>query len=60
MVKNLAANAGDARVAGLIPGLGRCPGVGNGTLLQYSCLEIPWTEKPRGLQSMGLQTVGNN
>ena len=27
------------RVGGLIPGLGRSPGVGNGNLLQYSCLE---------------------
>ena len=33
------ANAGDPRDAGLIPGLGRCPGGGNGNLLQYSCLE---------------------
>ena len=24
---------------GLIPGLGRSAGIGNGTLLQYSCLE---------------------
>ena len=24
---------------GLIPGLGRSPGIGNGNLLQYSCLE---------------------
>ena len=24
---------------GLIPGLGRAPGVGNGTPFQYSCLE---------------------
>ena len=24
---------------GLIPGLGRCPGIGNGKPLQYSCLE---------------------
>ena len=24
---------------GSIPGLGRCPGGGNGCLLQYSCLE---------------------
>ena len=30
MVKNLPANAGDARDAGLIPGLGRSPGGGNG------------------------------
>ena len=35
MVKN-ACNAGDP---GLIPGLGRSSGVGNGYLLQYSCLE---------------------
>ena len=39
MVKNLPANAGDVREVGLIPGLGRSSGVGNGTLLQYSCLE---------------------
>ena len=26
---------------GLIPGLGRCPGEGNGYPLQYSCLENP-------------------
>ena len=36
---NLPANAGDARDVGLIPGLGRSPGGGNGNLLQYSCLE---------------------
>ena len=29
MVKNPAANAGDIRVAGLIPGSGRSPGGGN-------------------------------
>ena len=39
MVKNLLANAGDARDGGLIPGLGRPPGVGNGNPPQYSCLE---------------------
>ena len=32
-------NAGDTGNAGLIPGSGRCPGEGNGNLLQYSCLE---------------------
>ena len=37
MVKNLPANAGDTRAAGLIPGLGRSPRVGNGTPPQYSC-----------------------
>ena len=30
VVKNLPANAGDARDAGLIPGLRRFPGIGNG------------------------------
>ena len=39
VVKNLPANARDARDTGLIPGLGRPPGVGNGTPLQHSCLE---------------------
>ena len=41
MVKNLLANAGDVRDAGSIPGLGRSPGEGNGTPLQYSSLENP-------------------
>ena len=31
--------ANEQRDAGLIPGLGRSPGVVNGSLLQYSCLE---------------------
>ena len=39
MVKNPPANAGDIRDTGSIPGLGRSLGVGNGTPLQYSCLE---------------------
>ena len=37
--KELPVNAGDARSMGLIPGLGRSPGEGNGNPLQYSCLE---------------------
>ena len=39
MVKNMPANAGDERDAGLIPGLERSPGGGYGNPLQYSCLE---------------------
>ena len=39
MVKNLPVKAGDSGDMGLIPGLGRFPGVGNGHLLQYSCLK---------------------
>ena len=41
VVKNLPANAGDTRDAGLIPGLGRSPGIGNGNPLQHSCLGNP-------------------
>ena len=41
MVKNLPANAGDARDVGLSPGPGRSPGVGSGNPLQYSCLGNP-------------------
>ena len=45
VVKNLPANAGDIRDAGLIPGLSRSSGGGHGNPLQYSCLENP---KDRG------------
>ena len=38
VVKNLPANAGDSS---LIPGSGGSPGEGNGSSLQYSCLENP-------------------
>ena len=38
---SLLANAGDTRDAGSIPGLGRSPGGGNGSPLQYSCLGNP-------------------
>ena len=44
--KESACNAGDPAS---IPGLGRSPGEGNGSLLQYSCLQnsidrgAPWT-----------------
>ena len=37
-VKASACNVGDL---GLIPGLGRSPGEGNGNPLKYSCLENP-------------------
>ena len=39
MVKNPPAKAGDTRDVSLISGSGRSPGVENGNLLQYSCLE---------------------
>ena len=37
-VKNLPANAEDTSDLGSIPGLGKFPGVGNVTPLQYPCL----------------------
>ena len=40
-VKNLPANAGDARHTGLIPGSGRSPRGKNGNPLQYTCLKNP-------------------
>ena len=55
--KEPACNAGDP---GLIPGLGRSPGEGNGNPLQYSCLENPMD---RGawwaILSIRLQRVGH-
>ena len=39
VVKNLPANAGDAKDVGSIPGWGQSPAVGNGNSLQYYCLE---------------------
>ena len=46
-------NAGDP---GSIPGSGRSPGEGNGTL----AWKIPRTEEPDRLQSMGSQRVGHD
>ena len=54
VVKNPPTNAGGVD---LIPGSGRSSGEGNGSPLQYSCLENPWTEEPGGLQSIGLHRV---
>ena len=56
--KESACKAGDGRDTGLMPGLGRCCGGGNGnphsSILAW---KIPWTEEPGRLQSMGLQRV---
>ena len=35
-------------------------GEGDGTPLQYSCLEIPWTEEPGRLRFMGSLRVGHD
>ena len=39
-------SACNTRDQDLIPGSGRSPEEGNGTLLQYACLEITETEEP--------------
>ena len=54
-IKNPPANAGDATDVGLILGLRRPPGVGNGNSLQYSCLRNPMDRGASELQSMGLE-----
>ena len=41
LIKNPPANTGDTRDAVSIPGLGRSPGEGNGSPLQYPCLGNP-------------------
>ena len=68
VVKNAPANAGDITDAGLIPGLGRSPGEGNGNPLQYSCLENPidrgaWTVHRVtrvGLKRLSMHTISWN
>ena len=52
MVKNLPPNAGDA---GLIPRSGRSPGEEGATHSSILAWEIPQTEEPGGLQSIGSQ-----
>ena len=53
VVKIPAANAGDIKDMGLIPGLGRSPEGGHGNPLQYLAWRIPWTEEPGGLHPWG-------
>ena len=55
VIKNPPANAGD-RDAVSIPGSGRSPGVGNGNLLQYSCLE---NSMDRGVSLAGYSPWGH-
>ena len=45
-------SACNARDPGLIPGLGRSPGEGNGYPLRYSCLENSMTEEPGWLHGV--------
>ena len=54
VVKNLPANAGDARDTGSTPGLGWCPGGGHGNLHLYSCLDSPMDRGALWAKSIGL------
>ena len=57
-VKDPPANAGNLRDMGLTPGSGKSPRGGHGNpLLPW---EIPRTEEPGRLQSIGLQRVGRS
>ena len=60
VVKNLPANAGDARDSGSIPQLGRFPVVGNGKSLQYSFLENPMDGGTWWVIVQGLQIIGHD
>ena len=64
MVKNLPANAGDARDSGLITMLGRSNiGMLAEVMASHSSIlawRIPWTEEPGRLQSMGSPRVGHD
>ena len=57
VLKNPPANAGNARVAGLIPGLEDPLEEKMATYSTILSWKIPWIEEPGGLQSMGLQRV---
>ena len=60
VVKNLSADAEDPRDAGSIPGSRRSPGVGNGNLPQYSCLENYMDRGAWWATVHGLQRIGHN
>ena len=55
-VKSLPANVGTTEDM-IQSESGRSPGGQNGNPLQYSCLEIPWTEEPSRLLSLVSQRV---
>ena len=55
--KELAYDTGDQ---GLIPGLGRSPGEGNGNPLQYSCLDNPMHYSLPGSSVHGVARVGHD
>ena len=59
-MKNLTANARDARDAGSILRSGRSLKKEMASYSSILAWKILWTEEPGGLQSMELQTVGHD
>ena len=60
VIKNLAANAGDIRDVGLIPGSKDSLEEGMATSPVFLPGESLWTEEPSRLPSVGLQRVGHD
>ena len=60
VVKNSLAKAEDSSDAGWIPGYGKSPEERMAIHSSILAWEIPWTEGPGGLQSMGSQRVRHN
>ena len=65
VVKNPPAKTGNTRDEGSIPGSGRCPGVGNGNPLQYSCLENPidrgaWRATVQGIRKTQIRLTNTH
>ena len=55
--KEIVCNAGDAEDVDLVPGLGRSPEKKMAIHSSILAWEIPWIEKPGGLQSVGWQKM---
>ena len=60
VVKNLPANAGDARDAGSILGSGRSPGRGMATHSRLLAWKTLWTEESGGLKFIQKQRIGHD
>ena len=60
VVKNPPVNAGDVRDMGSISGSGRSLEKEMATHSSILAWEIPWTEEPGRLQSIGLQRIGHD
>ena len=60
VVKNPPANAGDIRDVGLISGSGGSPEESLAVHSSILAWRIPWTEEPRGLQSIASHRDGRD